>query len=168
MEMKKYILLILISLSACNKDNMVGDVVSTNIDISLKDAYNNDLLDPANENSLKNWNIKVYHERDGRRIEAVEINRIEMDKGNFILDYPHDFFIYPSHENEYRIRVFLHSNPAPDKYGATYINWGGIAEDTIKYKLIRNESVLSVYEVQYNGFLLPKNEIRFYSQTLNR
>ena len=164
MSVKKHVLLIIImSISACSSDSISNFTVSTNIDISLKDTNNTDLLDPANENSFKNRDIKIYQEIDGEKIEAIEINRINMNKGNFILDYPHDFFIY-QHENDYRIRVFLHSNPASGKYGATYINWGGIEEDTIKYFIARTKSSIVATEIQYNGFLLPENEVKIFNK----
>ena len=168
MRFKKHVLLITIMfISACSSDSIDSFAVSTNIDISLKDTNNTDLLNPANENSINSRDIKVYQEIDGKKMEAIEINRIYMEKGHFILQYPQDFFIFQN-ENEYRIRVFLQSNPAPGEYGATYINWGGIAEDTIKYKLIRTESSLTASETQYNDFVLPVNVARTFNKILNK
>lgn len=140
----KYLFFILsiMSFLSCNKDDSEQFIIDTAINISVKDAEGNDLLNSNSLNSLNQNVFKVIYEINGEQIEINDEN----------LDYPKGFFVY-QHENEYRIRVF----PNTDKntsYPITYIQWSEIDTDTLKCEIDRNESSEICKKVWLNNELV--------------
>ncbi|MDA3780794.1 MAG: hypothetical protein PF487_11340 [Bacteroidales bacterium] len=136
-----FILSIMFFLS-CNKDDSEQFIIDTAINISVKDAEGNDLLNSNSSNSLNQNVFKVIYEINGEQIEINDEN----------LDYPKGFFVY-QHENEYRIRVF--PNTAKNtSYPITYIQWSEIDTDTLKCEIDSTESSEICKKVWLNNELV--------------
>lgn len=88
--------IILVCLS-CTNDNEQF-VVDIDLELSVKDAMGNDLLNPDNPNAFIEDKINIYYKKnEGKAL---------MFEGN--LTHPEGFFIY-EHDDEFRIRLFPYS-----------------------------------------------------------
>ncbi len=133
-----FILLIMLFIS-CNKDDKASIVVSTHVDISVKDAKGNNLLNPNNPKSLNQALIKIIYEIKGKKTVFFEEH----------LDAPGGFSVF-KHENEYRMRVFLNSDKN-EAYPITYIQWNDKDTDTLKCKISRKAGNTICNQLWFNG-----------------
>lgn len=138
------ILILALILSSCSSDDEGGDqfVVATALDISVKDAQGNDLLDPDNVNSLNENQIKLLFEINGEQVEFYDAN----------LTYPKGFFLF-QHENEYRLKVFPNTS-ATEANPVTYIIWNEDDIDTIKSEVKRTNNSEEITKVWFNDDLI--------------
>ena len=141
--MKHLIFLIsLLSIISCSKDNNEKLNIDTSIDLSVKDSYGVDLLNPNNPNTLDVDAIEIQYVSNG---QAITVNNIN-------LDYPKGFFIY-KHNNEYRMRLFPNDDK-DENYPITYIKWNGNDIDTLNCKIERNKNSQICKAVWFNGSIV--------------
>lgn len=135
------ILIVAISLFACNKPNEMikQDNLDTVFEFSVFNSQNEDLLDTATTNHYDKSEIKLFYEIDGTLKEVYDPT----------MDYPRNFIIY-KHENEYRIRVFLNYTATSDR-PITYIQWNKYDNDTIKAFYERNNNSVLKRKIWLNG-----------------
>ena len=152
--MNKLILVISIFLlSACQKKDNNEFVLDTGFCMIVLDENNNDLLNPNNNNSFKEENIKIIYLIDG--------NEIEVNKP--MLDYPKGFRIF-EHKNEYRLVIFP-NNDIDTEFPITYIIWNGTDRDTVKCEIRRTDNSEICRRIWYNGELTwdsSENKERFF------
>ncbi|MBE9466761.1 MAG: hypothetical protein IMY72_00400 [Bacteroidetes bacterium] len=152
--MKNLVLVISIFLlSACQKEESNQFNLDTSFSMSVLDKNNNDLLNPNNNNSFKEENIKILYLIDG---EKIEVNKP-------MLDYPKGFRIF-EHENEYRIAIFP-NNESILKFPITYIIWNSTERDTIKCEIQGTDKSEICKKIWYNGALTwdsSENKERFF------
>jgi hypothetical protein len=83
--MKNIIIYLVVTLAftTCNKNENDMFNLDRAIEISIKDSHGNDLLNPNNENSFQNNDIKLFYVIDNKSVEVYNPNN----------DYPRNFFI---------------------------------------------------------------------------
>jgi len=80
-----FMIVLFVFCTSCNKDNGNQFIESIPIDLSVKNAQGDDLLNPATPNSLDENKIKLFYLING---DVVEFS------GPVASDYPKGFFIY--------------------------------------------------------------------------
>lgn len=152
--MKNLFLIILVVFASCSKDSGSQVIVSTRVDISIKNVDGIDLLDPENDISFKESDIEIFYLVDD---EPIVCNQPSMD-------YSKGFVIY-KHQLEYRIRVFPNDNVS-DNYPITIIKWNDSINDTLKCDIERKENSTISQKIWFNEKLVwdisNENE-RFFS-----
>ncbi|WP_321299679.1 hypothetical protein [Marinifilum fragile] len=144
----KYLFTIAIALLlfACSSDDEQHVAhFGLSFDFSVLDSDGNDLLNPNNENSFKESDIKLYYLINGEKKEVYNPN----------MDSPRNFFIYQEGSDAYRIRIFLNDTESEEKT-ITYILWNNIDSDTISAEVYRNSkyNLTRMEKVWFNGQLI--------------
>jgi hypothetical protein len=101
---------------SCTKEKEVryASNVDIGLEISVVDKSGNDLLDPANPNSFKEKDIRIYYLINGVKEEVFFPN----------YDHPRNFYI-DKRDKVYNMILFL-NDPI------TYIQWNNLDTDTIQ------------------------------------
>lgn len=93
-----------------------------NIEMSIKNAEGEDLLNPNNPNAYCVSEIKLFYKIGGEIMEVYDQ----------MMDDPRNFSIYKNEiESEYRIRL-LPNHDRDEAQPITYIQWNETDRDTIK------------------------------------
>lgn len=134
------IILTVTTLLACSKSDETNEIkqyysFDANLEFSIFNSLNEDLLNPENTNHLNTSKFKVFYVINGEKQEVYESN----------LDYPRKFKIF-KHENEYRIRIFLNYTDSAEK-PITYIQWNESDTDTIEVSFNRIENVAVLQDI---------------------
>lgn len=143
--MKTFILSILFAFSLlnCSTDRTEQQfVLSKSFTFSVKDAKGMDLLDPAQPNSFKEAEIKIYYKIDGKLVEVDNQNK----------DYPHGFNIFKQGDS-YRIAIFLNGDDSKTELPETFIYWNNTNSDKVVAQIDRNNSntIVSLGKVFLNN-----------------
>lgn len=139
--MKKTLsILILLSLTllinSCAKNGDKSTLVSTYMEISYQDLAGKDLLD---SNTAGYYNVGNFH-------VFKMVNGVKTEVAHYMMDYPHDFFIFKEETlNKYYIRVFL-DNP-------TYLQLNQNTEDTLTCDIEKSNGNTLLKKFWYNGVL---------------
>lgn len=136
------IILSAIFIMSCNKEDDTPNTytyISTDVEFSVFDSENEDLLNPENPNHINESDISIYYNIDG----VIE----EVNNPNS--DYPRNFFIF-KHENEYRLRVFI-NNTKTSEEPITYVHWNKVDIDTIKATFNRANNSIVQDKIWLNG-----------------
>lgn len=128
-------------LTSCNTDNNEQAIVDTSIDISIKNIDDIDLLNPINENSFNESEIKIFYLINGETIEYYEPE----------LDSPKGFRIY-QHQSEYRISIYP-NQVISEVFPITYVKWNESTTDTIKCEYDRKNNYIICNKVWFNDEL---------------
>lgn len=146
-----YFLLVLISNTSCTKKKQSGafNLVSQ-IDITVLDESNNDLLNPAKHflKSINTSNITVAYIIDGKEVIVNQPN----------LDAPKGYILLPPEANsdfkDYRLRVFLNIAKSDNPVSKTTITWNSNDKNEITaYYSISGNSIV------YTKLLLDGTEV---------
>ena len=116
--------------------------LAVGIDIGIRNANGEDLLNPSNPNSYKADNIKLYYLINGKKIE---INDPKMAT-------PRNFIIYEK-DGEYRIGVTQNYSET-ESLPITYIEWNPNETDTLQAEVYRNGGLIRSIKTWFNGELM--------------
>lgn len=134
-------------MSNCNKENTDMTVVDLGIYISFIDNNGTDLLNPNNDVSYKENEIKVFHLLNGKKELFYKSN----------LDHPNGFFIVHDEKisNYYYLGVGVNdydNGSTANPYEAiTLLELSENVTDTITCKIEKGENSLLTRQVTYNG-----------------
>jgi hypothetical protein len=128
-------------LFSCQKEKEAMNL-DAGIEITVFDNNGNDLLNPSNQNSFKEQNIKIYYLINGIVEEVYYPN----------YDNPRNFSIY-ERDGIYRMGLSPNANEK-DEFPVTYIKWNETDTDTIKCSISRTESSVICTKVWYNETLM--------------
>lgn len=149
--MKNFMLFLMsfLLLSACKKEtDKVSKVFDVDIDLSVINLNNEDLLSPENPNAFDQSQIGVFYDKDGEPIYYHNTNN------NYISDHPNAHFFYKNDiDSLYSMRVYLNSDDSVN-YPITYIKWNETDMDTIKASYVRTEKIIRLDSIWYNGNLI--------------
>lgn len=136
---KTLALLISFFILGCSDD--IGKIIySTGVNISVKNATGEDLLDPQIPVSFKEEMIKTYYLVNGEeRLADTEE------------------FIYEDAQGIYRLRVFLNYE-GTDEFPITYIDWHETDRDTIKSEFYKTDTKVIVTKIWFNNELKWNHE----------
>ena len=113
--------------------------LDTAIEFSVFNSSNEDLLDPANPQSIEISKIKLFYLVDGEKKEVYNQN----------LSSPRNFRVF-KHEHEYRIGINLNDTHASEK-PVTYIQWNNTDTDTLEVVYSRTNKSVIKSKVWLNG-----------------
>lgn len=135
------IFLILIAgvITSCN-DEISPCCPATNSDmvnITVRDAQGNNLLNPTLEGAFRENVIKILYEEDGKLKEFYNGGHSNMRR-NFRI-------ISPELGSDYRMRVILKEK--------TVIQWNQTEADTLKAEILDDGMILILRKVYHNGEL---------------
>jgi len=141
MKKLSQILLILISgiITSCD-DEISWCCPATNSDmvnITVRDAQGNNLLNPTLEGAYRENVIKIFYEEEGKLEEFFNGGHSNMRR-NFRI-------ISPELGSDYRMRVVLKEK--------TVIQWNGTEADTLKAEIFDNGMILILSKVYHKGEL---------------
>jgi hypothetical protein len=106
------------------------------MEISYQDLAGKDLLD---SNTAGYYNVGNFH-------VFKMVNGVKTEVAHYMMDYPHDFFIFKEETlNKYYIRVFL-DNP-------TYLQLNQNTEDTLTCDIEKSNGNTLLKKFWYNGVL---------------
>jgi len=128
-------------LFSCQKEKE-SFIVDIGIEITVSDENGNDLLNPSNQNSFNEQNIKIYDLING----VVE----EVYYPNY--DNPRCFSIVEK-DGIYRMMLSPNANEK-DEFPVTYIKWNETDTDTIKCSISRGDNYVVCTKVWYNETLM--------------
>lgn len=115
--------------------------ISANVDFSVINAQNEDLLNPSNPNRLPVSGIKIFFVVNGKNQEV----------SNPMLDNPSGFRIYKREdEAKYRIGVSLNHVETVEK-PITYIQWSNADIDTLEASFERSPCGIAQQVIWLNG-----------------
>jgi len=136
--------LILVLFSCSKKENSSEEQYNfdVNMEFSLVNLQNEDLLDSSTENHYNESDIKLYYLING---EVEEVFNEQYHN-------PRNFMIY-KHENEYRIRVTLNNSETSQK-PLTYIQWRENELDTIEVEYLRTSKAVIKEKIWLNNQLI--------------
>ncbi|NOU62083.1 hypothetical protein [Marinifilum caeruleilacunae] len=140
----KYILIISIAviLVSCSSGDEPSAFVDVSIELSVLDIDGNDLLNPNNDDSFKESDIKLYYVINEEKREVYDPN----------MQYPRNFFIFKEGAI-YRIRLLLNNDKSDDK-PITYIQWNDKDSDTISAEFYRTNNLTRKEKVWFNDKLI--------------
>ncbi len=118
--------LFFLSCSKSDKEENQSSVHLDGIEIAVRNAAGEDLLDPNTPNAYSADGIKLFYEINGEVVEVYDP----------AMDHPRNFIIYNyinENESEYRIGIFLNYD-RNEAQPITYIQWNETDRDTIKAK----------------------------------
>jgi len=158
--MKTTILTLMITffLLGCNKNSEVENQFSigVGIDLSIRNDNGVDLLNPNNPESLNELDIKLFY--------LINENIEEVNYPNS--DNPRGFTIY-EHISEYRIGISMNYSEA-EEFPVTYVQWNEFDTDTLKCKIYRTNSLVTVEKVWLNDELIwdARDEVEPYYEMI--
>lgn len=139
-----FLILTIFTLFACNKPKDTENQynLDANIQFSVFNSENEDLLNPNTPNHIVEPEIKLFY----------VVNGITKEVFNPHLDFPRNIHIF-KHETEYRIDVFLNTTDTANK-PVTYIKWNNTDIDTITATYIRTNNAVIKNKIWLNGNLI--------------
>ncbi|MCX2744045.1 hypothetical protein OO013_09225 [Mangrovivirga sp. M17] len=141
--MKLIKFLFLLTLCGCAEEVVqldLHDNVSVAVDLTVKNSQGLDLLDPANEESYKFEDMKLYYYDGNQKTEIYESK----------LTYPRNLMLFKT-ESEHQLRVFA-GRVAKGTTSASYIlEWNETEQDSIVCHYLNTESTLRVEKVWFEG-----------------
>lgn len=128
---------------SCSKDDHQDSfMLDADIELVVKDAEGNDLLDPETLNAFNESDIKLFYLINGNLEEVYNEN----------MDYPRNFLIFKQGGN-YRIRIFLNDSEN-EYYPETHIQWNETEIDIIKSQFIRTTNSVRKQKIWLNQELI--------------
>lgn len=139
----KKILFLLILLTACSAETYDPVARATNLDITVLDEDDNDLLDPNSNysKSIDVENIKIYFVVNGEEL-LVENKLSDSPKGFMLLEPEADL-------TQYQIRLFVNTL-SKENITETIIQWDSEDRDTIKAEISRTKNSTLVQKIWLN------------------
>lgn len=122
--------------------------LDTYVDLSVRDAQGQDLLDPSNQEAFLENEIKLYYLVNGEQEEVFDGN----------LDYPRHFFIYENEiDGAFVIRIF--PNEAMENHlSTTFIQWNEEESDTLECEFVSGNNFLIATQLWWNDQLIWNNQ----------
>jgi hypothetical protein len=150
--MKYSIIILIVVLFSCNKENPGMEVIDTQVDVFVEDADGHNLLTGTSADAINTDSIKLMYLIDGNIHTVFNPER----------DCPRGVCYIADSGSE---RIALAPNAVEgEEYPITYIDWGDGDIDTLKCHFVRKDngetSSLVCDKVWFNGSLMfPDNAI---------
>lgn len=147
--MKKLIYIIALTIFSCSSDNNNNNnsfyALDTTLYFKVSSSKGFDLLDPNNQDTYPEENIKIYYLRNGQVDEIYNSNADT--QRNFKILQPVD-----SDVEFYTMKIHLNNSTLEN--AITYIEWNEMDTDTIRANFRSGDNFMKLSKAWYNEELI--------------